>query len=217
MGLGGSLSSVFQYRPFCLPSSLRTWRIMRWSCCHCAVRGILTLGVDQSVHDVDGIVLVGAYPSIENFLHAGFGIEVPGAAAVLHQGMRRRPVFRADIERDGRSGSSYHTMHLVVAANEIGQRVLVGNVVAGVKNLVRRSNQRSCPAPGCRSTSQRCREPTQPRREKRRSFHFPAGQTIPYSIEIEMAAERPPPAVPLGAGGRLSENAVPSGCAVSIA
>ncbi len=106
--------------------------------------GILALCIDERVQDVDGIVFVGAHSPIENFLLARLGVEVPGAAGVLDQGNRNRPILGADIKRHRLVRLDHHAMHLVVAANEIRQHVLVGNLVASMENLVRVRTEDRC-------------------------------------------------------------------------
>ena len=96
---------------------------------------VVLLGLDQVVEDLDGIIFVGADAALEDFLLATFGVEIPGAAAVLDDGNGEGPVFRADIKRDGLIRLDDHAMHLFVAADKIVGHVLVGDFVASVDNV----------------------------------------------------------------------------------
>src|SRR5271169_5559397 len=98
---------------------------------------VLALGVDQGVKYFDGVVLVGANPTIEDFLHSGFGIEVPCAAAVLDYGNRHWPILSAYVEGGGLVRLDHDPMHLVIPPNEVGRHFLVRHVIAGMQNLTR--------------------------------------------------------------------------------
>ena len=93
---------------------------------------IILLRIDQSVQNLDGVVLVPADTAIEDLLLAGLGVEVPGALVVLNDRNGHRPVVSADVEGNGLVRLHHHAMHLFVTANKVGSHLLVGDIVSGM-------------------------------------------------------------------------------------
>ena len=98
--------------------------------------GVLLLSADERLKHVNSVVLISADAAVENLLDAAGGIEVPLAAAVLHQADGQRPVVGAHIEGSGLVRLDHDAMHLVVVADEVRDCVFIGYIVAGMQNLI---------------------------------------------------------------------------------